>query len=145
MVSFFSNEHLSYTGIKNIIINLSPSISIHKWLNFKRPFLAHFITTIYKQRFPNISADVEMADVATPLTFERYTGNWKGSIIGWDLTTETAFKPIPKMLPGLQNFWMAGQWVEVGGGIPMVALSGRNVIQLIARADKKPFKTGRCS
>jgi len=47
MVSFFSNEHLSYTGIKNIIINLSPSISIHKWLNFKRPFLAHFITTIY--------------------------------------------------------------------------------------------------
>jgi len=107
--------------------------------------VATTVTDLLEQRFPGISADIEMVDVATPLTFERYTGNWKGSIIGWDLTTETAFKPIPKMLPGLQNFWMAGQWVEVGGGIPMVALSGRNVIQLIARADKKPFKTESCS
>jgi phytoene dehydrogenase-like protein len=84
-----------------------------------------------------------MVDVATPLTFERYTGNWKGSIIGWNITTETAFKPIPKTLPGLRKFWMAGQWVEVGGGIPMVALSGRNVIQLIAKADKKSFTAVR--
>ena len=80
-----------------------------------------------------------MWDVATPLTFERYTGNRNGSIIGWDVTTQTAFKRIPKTLPGLQNFWMAGQWVELGGGIPMVALSGRNVIQLIAKKDGKAF------
>jgi len=105
--------------------------------------VAETVVALLEQRFPGISLDVEMVDVATPLTFERYTGNWKGSIIGWDLTTKTAFKPIPKTLPGLQNFWMAGQWVEVGGGIPMVALSGRNVIQLIARSDKKPFTTMR--
>jgi hypothetical protein len=39
MVSFFSNEHLSYTGIKNRIINLSPSIFMHK--------VAQFLTTIF--------------------------------------------------------------------------------------------------
>lgn len=101
--------------------------------------VARTIVELLDQRFPGISLDVEMVDVATPLTFERYTGNWKGSIIGWDLTTETAFKPLPKTLPGLQNFWMTGQWVEVGGGIPNVALSGRNVIQLIVKADRKSF------
>jgi phytoene dehydrogenase-like protein len=34
---------------------------------------------------------------------------------------------------------MTGQWVEPGGGVPFVALSGRNVIQLIAKRDKKTF------
>ncbi len=103
--------------------------------------VAETVIRLLEQRFPGISSDVEMQDVATPLTFERYTGNWKGSIIGWDLTTKTVFRPLPKTLPGLENFWMAGQWVEPGGGIPFVALSGRNVIQLIARRDKKPFVT----
>jgi len=40
-----------------------------------------------------------------------------------------------KILPGLQDFYMIGQWVEPGGGVPAVALSGRNVIQIICKAD----------
>jgi phytoene dehydrogenase-like protein len=46
-----------------------------------------------------------------------------------------------KKLPGLESFYMAGQWVEPGGGLPPSALSGRNVIQLICKQDKKHFKT----
>lgn len=99
------------------------------------------VISLLEQRFPGISSEVEMVDVATPLTFERYTGSRNGSIVGWDFTTETAFKPLPKTLSGLRNFWMAGQWVEVGGGIPIVALSGRNVIQLIVKAENKSFMT----
>lgn len=91
------------------------------------------------QRFPGISSQVEMFDVATPLTLEHYTGNWRGSVVGWDATTKTFLKPIVKTLPGLRNFWMAGHWMEPGGGVPMAAISGRNVIQLIAKKDKKPF------
>jgi len=48
MVSFFSTVHLSYTGIKNIIIYFFLPVSpLPKWLTFSRPFLAQFITTIY--------------------------------------------------------------------------------------------------
>jgi phytoene dehydrogenase-like protein len=46
-----------------------------------------------------------------------------------------------KTLPGLEGFYMAGQWVEPGGGLPLAALSGRNVTQIICRADKRPFVT----
>jgi phytoene dehydrogenase-like protein len=35
-----------------------------------------------EQRFPGISAQVEMRDVATPVTWERYTGNWRGAYGG---------------------------------------------------------------
>ena len=44
-----------------------------------------------------------------------------------------------KGLPILKSFYMAGQWVEPGGGLPTAAMSGRNVIQIICKRDKKPF------
>ena len=46
-----------------------------------------------------------------------------------------------KALPGLSRFYMAGQWVEPGGGVPIAALSGRNVIQLVCRDEKRKFRT----
>jgi len=38
-----------------------------------------------------------------------------------------------KSLPRLKNFYMVGQWVEPGGGLPAVALSGRNLAQVICK------------
>ena len=46
-----------------------------------------------------------------------------------------------KDLPVLKNFYMAGQWVEPGGGLPTVAMSGRNVIELVCKRENKPFAT----
>ena len=103
--------------------------------------IAGTLIAAMEKRYSGFSSQVEMWEVATPLTFERYTGNWKGSSLGWDCTVDTFFMPMSKSLPGLDNFYMAGQWVEPGGGVPMAAMSGRNVIQLICNRDKKPFVT----
>jgi phytoene dehydrogenase-like protein len=92
-------------------------------------------------RYPGLAAQVEMVDVATPTTFERYTGNWKGNHQGWLPTTDTFGLRMSKTLPGLKGFYMAGQWVEPGGGLPMAAVSGRWVTQIICKADKRPFVT----
>ncbi len=46
-----------------------------------------------------------------------------------------------KTLPGLENFYMIGQWVEPGGGLPTALRSGRCVAQVICKKDKKNFKT----
>ncbi|MHA2299104.1 MAG: phytoene desaturase family protein [Candidatus Hodarchaeales archaeon] len=93
------------------------------------------------QRFPGLAAQVEMRDVATPMTFERYTGNWQGSFQGWLETTENLRMRMGKTLPGLKNFYMAGQWVEPGGSVPVATMSGRNVTQIICKQDKKKFVT----
>jgi phytoene dehydrogenase-like protein len=80
-----------------------------------------------------------MRDVATPVTWERYTGNWRGSYEGWLPAPGSLLKSMRKTLPGLQSFYMAGQWVEPGGGMPAAAMSGRNVIQIICKRDKVKF------
>lgn len=105
--------------------------------------IADSVVALLDKRFPGLAAQVEMRDVATPTTFERYTGNWKGSFEGWQITPDTwsLGKVMRKTLPGLDRFYMAGQWVEPGGGIPAVAMSGRNVMQIICKKEKKKFTT----
>ena len=96
-----------------------------------------------EERFPGIKGQVEMTDVATPVTWERYTGNWRGSFEGWLMTRRNAMRKVPKTLPGLANFWMCGQWVEPGGGLPPAALSARGVIERLCRATGRKFTTTR--
>ena len=94
---------------------------------------------------PGLAKNIEVIDVATPLTTERYTGNWRGSMEGWLVTTKNislAFgKGMKKTLPGLENFYMTGQWVEPGGGIPTAAMSARALIRDLCKKDKKNFIT----
>lgn len=95
-----------------------------------------------ERRYPGLRADVEVTDVTTPLSYERYTGNWLGSTCGFLLTKETSplmIQGMRKTLPGLGNFYLAGQWVEPGGSVPLAAMSGRNAIQLLCHADGKKF------
>lgn len=93
-----------------------------------------------EQRWPGISRQVEMIDVSTPLTFERYTGNWQGSFEGWMMTPQNAMARMKKTLPGLANFYMVGQWVQPGGGLPSGVMTAREVLQAICKADGKKFQ-----
>ena len=101
--------------------------------------IADVVINQLDKRFPGIKEQVEIVDVATPTTFERYTGNWQGSFEGWLITTKSFGMSMSKTLPGLKSFYMVGQWVEPGGGLPTSALSGRNVMQIICHQDKKQF------
>jgi phytoene dehydrogenase-like protein len=89
--------------------------------------------------WPGIREQIEMIDVATPCTFERYTGNWQASYEGWLMTTENALVRMKRTLPGLENFYMAGQWVMPGGGLPAGVLTARETVQQICRKDGRPF------
>jgi phytoene dehydrogenase-like protein len=91
--------------------------------------------------FPGISGAVEVIDVATPYTTWRYTLNHKGAWEGWLLTPEAMRTSIERMLPGLDDFYMAGQWVMPGGGIPGCLYSGQHVVQLLCHRDGKRFTT----
>ena len=45
-----------------------------------------------------------------------------------------------KELPGLNNLYMIGQWVEPGGGLPNTIRSARYVAQIICKKDNKEFE-----
>ena len=92
---------------------------------------AEAVISILEQHWNGISEEIEMVDVATPATYIRYTDNWKGSTQGWSNDKLFGGKILKNRLPGLNNFYMVGQWVEPGAGVPNVFLSGRNTAQVI--------------
>jgi phytoene dehydrogenase-like protein len=85
-----------------------------------------------------VKAHTQMVDLATPLTFWRNARAWRGAFEGW-MPTSDAFKHVSKELPGLERFYMAGQWVEPGGGVPMAVMSGRHVVEIVCTALGRQF------
>jgi phytoene dehydrogenase-like protein len=98
-------------------------------------------------RYPGLRAQIEVIDVATPITYERYTANWRGAFAGWALTTRKMSmmmgQGMRKTLPGLEGFFMIGQWVEPGGNIELSAASGRDVLKDICKLDGREFHVDR--
>jgi phytoene dehydrogenase-like protein len=93
--------------------------------------------------FPGIAGKIEMVDVATPLTYARYSGNRKGVYMTWNITPEfrKKYRFIPKTVPGLGNFYLASMWTNAPGGLPGAVMAGREVVQLLCSKDRKRFVT----
>lgn len=103
--------------------------------------LAEEVLKRLEKHYPGITSKVEVTDVATPYTYWRNTRNREGSIMGWLPTAETIMARVEKTLPGLKNFYMAGQWaMSTGGVLPSIA-SGKHVIQIICHKEGKKFQT----
>jgi hypothetical protein len=94
-------------------------------------------------RYPGFTSKIEMTDVATPHTFARYTGNWKGTYMTWMLSGDFQRKHryIPKTVPGLSGFYLASMWTNPPGGISGAAGVGRGVVQLLCHEDRRRFTT----
>ena len=102
--------------------------------------IADAVVKALDQRFPGLAEQVEMVDVATPTTWERYTGNWRASFEGWLPTPANLSADMRKTLPGLDSFYMVGQWVAPGGGLPSGVMTGRQVVQLMCHKDGREFR-----
>lgn len=107
--------------------------------------IAARVITLLEERLPGLRDSAEVFDVATPLTWERFTGCWNGAAGGWLPTTQnggfSGVEVIPHKLPGLGTFWMTGQWVTPGGGVAEVAQDARRVIQRLCKEDNRLFRT----
>lgn len=97
----------------------------------KEKLCAEFIETIEKI-FPETKGKIEVTDVASPMTYYRYTDVWKGSWMGWGGKSK---KAIPQVLPELKNFYIAGQWTEVCGGVSAAMMTGKKCITQICMDD----------
>ena len=88
----------------------------------------------------DIKKHIEVIDIVTPATFQRYTNNWKGSTQGWlPGKNIMASSPVGYELPGLKNFYFSSHWSQPGGGLPVALKSGRDLVQIICKKEKKTF------
>lgn len=105
--------------------------------------IASLVAKELEKKFPGFLNSIEVTDVLSPMTYVRYTDNFKGTYMTWIMTPDLLkrHKMIRKTLPGLKNFWLSGMWIMAPGGVPTGAKTSRDILQLICRLDKKKFKT----
>ena len=108
-----------------------------------KKMVAEQVIEILDKRFPGIKIQIEVIDVPTLMTWERYMNGTHGfgnmpkkkfSFTGFLLGggKETG-------LPGLSNFYFTGVWATSAGALFSNANSGRTIIQTICKKDGKKF------
>ena len=92
--------------------------------------LADKLITAAEEVIPHLSEHIVCKDVATPLTFERYTLNSEGASHGW--FPAPGAKMRSQKTP-IKNLYQAGHWTFPGFSIFSVVLSGRSAAQLVLK------------
>ena len=83
-------------------------------------------------QIPEAQGKIEVVDVATPLTYERYLGNWKGSWMT-EILPGMSMKTYPSVIEGLDGVYFAGHRMTPPGGLPVALMSGRTAVQYLCR------------
>lgn len=127
-----------YTTKGDYWINLRDSDKT-EYDSMKNNFANNIIDAL-DDKFGDIKQHIEEIDITTPATYNRYTGNYGGSVQGWlPGKNILASSPIKADLPGLKNFYFTGHWTHPGGGLPIAIKSGRDIAQIICKKYKVPF------
>ena len=98
----------------------------------KKQKVADSIIAAIEAQLPEVAGKVAVCDVATPLTYERYCGNWKGSWMS-EVTSGMSMKTYPATVKGLERCYFAGQRMMPPGGLPIALMTGRSAVQHLCR------------
>ena len=90
-----------------------------------------------EEAFPELAGDLEFLDAWTPLTYERYMHAYHGSYMSFVTTPGGKQIKMKGQLKGIKNLYIAGQWTNSPGGLPVAAASGKFAIQRILKKQRR--------
>lgn len=105
--------------------------------DFKNDYADILITRVEKSLNINIKKHIEVLEIATPITYWRYTGNRDGSIMGASPTDKNIKNKLAHYKTPVKNLFLGGHWAEYGGGMPMAVKAASNASLMILEEIKK--------
>jgi len=115
-----------------------------EYLAFKRRFADALIDRAERVLGVDLRSRVEVCEVATPVTYGRYTSNRDGAIMGFRPTSANMRARIARLETPLKNLHIGGQWAEVGGGLPSAVRAGANAAAMILRHERRDAFAALC-
>jgi prolycopene isomerase len=108
-----------------------------EYREFKQEYADILIERVEKRLGINIKKHVEVLEIATPVTYWRYTGNRNGSTMGTSPTDKNIKNRLAHYNTPVKNLFLGGHWAEYGGGMPMAVKAASNASLLILEKIKK--------
>ena len=113
--------------------------------NEEKKRLAEKVKMILENKYNAFMGKLHLLDVVTPATNYRYCSVYKGAYMSFALTANSGKERHDGRVKGLDNFYLAGQWLHSPGGLPGAAVMGKFSIVRICHDLKLPFKNKRDS
>jgi phytoene desaturase len=88
---------------------------------------------------PHFAGKLEVLDVATPATYDRYCNAHRGAFMAFFPTIRSKMMAHTGRIKGLDNFVLSGQWLQPPGGLPIAVITGKDSIQRLCKRLKRPF------
>ena len=107
--------------------------------NEEKKRLAEEIIDRLSSKLPQIKDKVVVWDVATPLTYERYCGTYKGSWMSL-MGKGQGMISYPSTSEKIACLYFAGQRMQPPGGLPVAAITGRTAAQYLCRDTNTVFQ-----
>lgn len=106
----------------------------------KKAELAETIIDRLAELIPETSGKVEVWDVATPLTYERYCGTWRGSWMSV-MKPDCNRQIYPAKSESIGRLYFAGQRIMLPGGLPSAISTGRQAVQYLCKDTERVFQS----
>lgn len=103
----------------------------------KKAKVANILIRRAQQYLPGLERHIEVMEVATPLTFERYSDSPEGAIYGFAQTPQQAV--INRLSPEtkIRGLFLAGAWTQPGAGVHACFISGFNAAEIALKVLRK--------
>ena len=91
------------------------------------------VERVERELVPDLRRHVELMEVATPVTYHRYTGNRDGSIMGATPSPRNVRNKVARCRTPVEGLLLAGHWAEVGGGVPIAMRAAANASLIVLK------------
>lgn len=104
--------------------------SVAHWPSHKKA-IEDFVYRELGRIIPNLESHIVVSLSASAKTSERYTMNYQGAMIGFEMSPEQLGERRPSIQTPVENLLLTGQWTRPGGGITPVVISAMRCAQQI--------------
>lgn len=104
--------------------------AIQDWASHKAS-IESYIMEHLERIIPGFSKSIEVKLSASAWTSYRYTLNYHGAMLGWEMAPDQLGPRRPDIFGPVRNLYCTGHWVQPGGGITPVIVSAMRVAQAV--------------
>ena len=95
---------------------------------------AKSIQKTIEARYPFTKGKLKIIDTWTPFTYTRFVNAYYGVFMTFMTTVKSqGIMNLKGIVKGINNLFLAGQWLMTPGGIPFALITGKYAVQRILK------------
>ena len=103
----------------------------------KKEGLASRLKSLIEEHYPQLAGRLTIIDTWTPASYRRFVNSDIGSFMSFAMPERYLPVPMDGRVKGFDNLFLATQWQQSPGGLPIAAECGKKAVEKIVKMEKK--------